>query len=97
MFTGRWPHELGIQWSCPLRGDVPTLAEHLGSLGYATAGFAGNTYYCSYDSGLDRGFTHYRDYVLDKLNAARTVSLVNESLKTIGKLGRFLPIPGLRS
>ena len=95
MFTGRWPHELAIQWSCPLNVDVPTLAEHLGSLGYATAGFAGNTFYCSYDSGLDRGFTHYRDYVLDKLNAARTVRLVNESLKTIGQLGRFLPIPGL--
>ena len=95
MFTGRWPHELAIEWTCPLRGDVPTLAEHLGSLGYATAGFVGNTFYCSYDSGLDRGFTHYEDYVLDELNAARTVRLVNESLKTIGQLGRFLPIPVL--
>jgi arylsulfatase A-like enzyme len=95
MFTGRWPHELAVQWSCPLQLDVPTLAEHLGSLGYATAGFAGNTFYCSYDSGLDRGFTHYRDYVFDELNAARSVRLVNELLKTIGQLGRFLPIPGL--
>ena len=95
MFTGRWPHELGIEWTCPLREDVPTLAEHLGSLGYATAGFAGNTFYCSYDSGLDRGFTHYQDYVLDRLNAARTVRLVNELLKTVGQLGRFLPIPAL--
>ena len=74
---------------------MPTLAEHLGSLGYATAGFVGNTVYCSYDSGLDRGFTHYQDYVLDKLNAARTVRLVNESLKILGQLGRFLPISGL--
>ena len=65
MFTGRWPHELAVEWMRPLRGDVPTLAEYLGSLGYATAGFAGNTFYCSYDSGLDRGFTHYEDYVLD--------------------------------
>jgi arylsulfatase A-like enzyme len=95
LFTGRWPHELGIKWSCPLRDDVPTLAEHLGSLGYATAGFAGNTFYCSYDSGLDRGFTHYRDYVLDWLNAARAVRLINESLKTFAQLGRFLPIPRL--
>jgi arylsulfatase A-like enzyme len=95
MFTGRWPHELGIKWSWPLREDVPTLAEYLGSLGYATAGFAGNTFYCSYDSGLGRGFTHYHDYVLDKLNAARTVKLVDESLQTIGKLGRFLPFPAL--
>jgi arylsulfatase A-like enzyme len=95
MFTGRWPHELAIKWSCPLPDDVPTLAEYLGSHGYATAGFAGNTFYCSYDSGLDRGFTHYQDYVFDKLNAARTVRLVSESLKTISQLGRFLPVSGL--
>jgi arylsulfatase A-like enzyme len=95
MFTGMWPHELAIEWTRPLRRDVPTLAEYLGSLGYATAGFAGNTYYCSYDSGLDRGFTHYQDYVLDKLNAARTVCLANKTLQTIGRFGRFLPISAL--
>jgi arylsulfatase A-like enzyme len=93
LFTGRWPHELAIEWMSPLREDVPTLAEHLGSLGYATAGFAGNTLYCAYDSGLNRGFTHYQDYVLDELNAARTVSLVNESLKALSQFGRFLPLP----
>ena len=49
-------------------------------------------FYCSYDSGLARGFTYYRDHVLDKLNAARTVRLVDESLKTISQLGRHLPI-----
>jgi arylsulfatase A-like enzyme len=95
MFTGKWPHDLAIKWSCPLRDDVPTLAEHLGALGYATAGFAGNTFYCSYDSGLDRGFTHYRDYVLDTLNSARTLRSVSETLKSVGRLGPFLPISGL--
>ena len=74
---------------------MPTLAEHLGSLGYATAGFVGNTLYCAYDGGLDRGFTHYEDYVLDARSALRTVWLVKASLKTIGQLGRILPIPGL--
>jgi arylsulfatase A-like enzyme len=93
MFTGRWPHELSVEWASPLREDAPTLAEHLGSLGYATAGFAGNTVYCSYDSGLDRGFTRFQDYVLDTLNAARTVKLVAESLKIIGRLGRFWSMP----
>ena len=95
MFTGRWPHELAVQWTSALREDVPTLAEHLQSLGYATAGFAGNTFYCSYDSGLDRGFTYYRDYVLDALSAARTNQVVKESLNIIGQLGRFLPISSL--
>ena len=52
---------------CPLSRNDPTLAEYLGSLGYATAGFVGNTFYCAYDSGLDRGFTHYEDYVLETL------------------------------
>ena len=90
-FTGRWPHELGIEWSGSLRRDVPTLAEHLGSLGYATAGFAGNTFYCSYDTGLDRGFTCFQDYVLNRLNAIRTVSMIDELLKATGSLERLLP------
>ena len=81
MFTGRWPHELDIKWKYPVGQDVPTLAEYLGSLGYATAGFVGNTLYCSYDCGLDRGFTCYRDYVLDMLNAAHSVRLVRVVLK----------------
>ena len=37
----------------------------LGSRGYATAGFAANIGYCSYDTGLNRGFTHFEDYWAD--------------------------------
>ena len=51
--------------------------------------------YCRYDSGLDRGFTDYRDYVLDKLSALRSVHLIDLSLKTLSQIGpalaRFLP------
>jgi arylsulfatase A-like enzyme len=90
LFTGRWPHELGTEWMCPMRGDVPTLAEYLGSLGYATAGFVGNTYYCAYDSGLDRGFAHYRDYRLDGLSALRTVGLVDSLLQTLDSVAPAL-------
>ncbi len=96
LFTGRWPHELGVKWMCPLEADAPTIADYLGSLGYATAGFVGNTFYCAYDSGLDRGFTDYRDYVLDRFSALRTVRLIDLSLKTLGQIGpalaRFLPL-----
>jgi arylsulfatase A-like enzyme len=77
MFTGRWPHELGVEWMTPLRGKFPTLAEYLGSHGYATAGFASNTLFCSYDTGIDRGFTHYEDYELGPLAAARTAFAVD--------------------
>jgi arylsulfatase A-like enzyme len=65
MFSGRLPHELGVEWATALRNNFPTLAENLGSRGYATAGFAANIGYCSYDTGLDRGFTHYEDYWAD--------------------------------
>ena len=65
MFTGRWAHELGVKWNTPLRTDFPTVAEYLGAQGYATAGFVANTMYCSYDTGLNRGFTHYEDYEID--------------------------------
>jgi arylsulfatase A-like enzyme len=65
MFSGRLPHELGVEWATALKNKFPTLAEVVGSRGYATAGFAANIGYCSYDTGLNRGFTHYEDYWAD--------------------------------
>ncbi|MHC5544646.1 sulfatase-like hydrolase/transferase, partial [Singulisphaera rosea] len=41
------------------------MAEVLGAQGYATAGFAANIGYCSYDTKLDRGFAHFDDYWTD--------------------------------
>ena len=64
LFTGRWPHELGVDWSTPLRPDVPTLAEYLGHRGYDSAGFVANLDYCGRESGLARGFAHYEDFPL---------------------------------
>jgi arylsulfatase A-like enzyme len=83
MFTGRWPHELGVEWMTPLGGKFPTLAEYLGSHGYATAGFAANTLFCSYDTGIDRGFAHYKDYELGSLDAIRTAHVVDLALKPV--------------
>jgi arylsulfatase A-like enzyme len=62
MFTGRWAGELSVGWGRPLDRSCPTLAGFLGSLGYDTAGFVANTTYCSYETGLDRGFDRYDDY-----------------------------------
>lgn len=62
MFTGRWSHEMSVGWNQPLDKTTPTLAEFLGEHGYGTAGFVANTTYCSYETGLDRGFVHYEDY-----------------------------------
>jgi arylsulfatase A-like enzyme len=62
MFTGRYPDELGANWYAPLERTPPTLAEVLARRGYATAGFAANSHYTSYDSGLERGFGHYEAF-----------------------------------
>jgi arylsulfatase A-like enzyme len=62
MFTGRWPHELRVNWKAPMRDDVPTLAGYLASRGYDTAGFVANLDYCNRETGLARGFAHYEDY-----------------------------------
>jgi arylsulfatase A-like enzyme len=62
LFTGRWPHELGVGGNRPLDGTYPTLAEFLARHGYAAAGFVGNTYFCNSWYGLARGFAHYEDY-----------------------------------
>jgi arylsulfatase A-like enzyme len=86
MFSGRWPHQIGVHWNTPLRPNFPTLAEYLGSHGYATAGFAANTYYCSYDTGVDRGFTHFEDYELDLLAAARTAYAVDTVYQGVFRL-----------
>jgi arylsulfatase A-like enzyme len=64
LFTGRWPYQLNSHRHLVLDAPCPTLAEFLGEQGYRTAGFAANTSYCSYESGLDRGFAHYEDYTL---------------------------------
>jgi arylsulfatase A-like enzyme len=62
LFTGRWPHELSTDWMWPLDRTYPTLAEEFSSRGYLTAGFCANVHYCSYETGLTRGFAHYEDY-----------------------------------
>ena len=89
MFTGRWLHELSVGWLTPLDRTRPTLAEFLGDRGYATAGFVANTYYCATDSGLGRGFTHYRDYIFPELTAFKTAVLVNRALEGLPGDRRF--------
>ncbi|HEX6559361.1 MAG TPA: sulfatase, partial [Longimicrobiales bacterium] len=60
--TGALPHQLEADWTSPLDRKTRTLAEFLRQHGYDTAGFVGNTYYCSEESGLNRGFIHYEDF-----------------------------------
>lgn len=75
MMTGRWTHELSAGINHPLDGTHPTLAEFLGSRGYATAGFVGNTTYCGVESGLSRGFAHFEDHDLTVLDTIWNTAL----------------------
>ncbi|HEX6132661.1 MAG TPA: sulfatase [Longimicrobiales bacterium] len=61
MFTGISPARLSTDWRSPLDDTAPTLAEHLTARGYETAGFVANLGYCGWESGLQRGFSHYED------------------------------------
>jgi arylsulfatase A-like enzyme len=93
LFTGQWPHELGVDWNSPLRDDVPTLAGYLAARGYDTAGFAANLDYCTRESGLARGFAHYEDFPVELYEVfARYVALGNrlEISDWAGVLGRIL-------
>ena len=64
MFTGRFRHKLTADFFQPFGTKWPTLAEALSSNGYATAGFVANFDYCTYESGLNRGFSHYEDFTV---------------------------------
>ena len=83
LFTGRWPHELGVDWKSPLRDDVPTLAGYLAAHGYDTAGFVANLDYCNRETGLARGFAHYEDFPFDPYDI----------LKRYTALGTRLDVP----
>jgi len=90
MFTGRWMHELSVGWKTPLDDARPTLAEFLGTKGYATAGFVANTSYCARDSGLGRGFTQYQDFIFPALNAFKKTVLGSRGLAGIQTAAEFL-------
>jgi arylsulfatase A-like enzyme len=64
IFTAKWPHELTSGWLSPLDETQTTLAEYLTAHGYDTAGFVANLDYCSWETGLSRGFAHYEDFPL---------------------------------
>lgn len=62
LFTGRFHHQLSVDWMDPLDDTWPTLAEAMLQGGYDTAGFVSNLNYTCFEVGVDRGFGHYEDY-----------------------------------
>lgn len=95
IMTGHWVHELSTDWSRPLDGTFPTLAEALDSLGYATGGFTANVVNTSAESGIARGFTHYDDYplffsaILRSTNLGREITGSPRLLELFGRHSQF--------
>lgn len=96
MFTGRWHHELSVDYFLPLDNTFPTLAEFLASLGYLTAGFVANSHYCGHETGLEQGFIRYQDHVVSlgevfsstRLRAVFAHKRIRKWLKSDEKLDR---------
>ncbi|MBP6824107.1 MAG: sulfatase-like hydrolase/transferase, partial [Acidobacteria bacterium] len=80
MFTGHFPHDCSTDWDKPLDRHYPTLAETLRGFGYATGGVVANTLICGYESGLNRGFTHYDDYSLSSSELLVSSSLIRATV-----------------
>jgi arylsulfatase A-like enzyme len=90
MFTGRWLHDLSVGWFTPLDRTYPTVAEYLGTRGFATSGFVANYSYCARDSGLARGFTRYQDFIFPRLTCFKMSALVSRALAGIQAIEDFL-------
>ncbi len=92
IFTGRLPHELFTNGETPINGgnplpsDYPTLAEVLTDNGYVTGGFVANLVYCSHAHGLDRGFTHYEDFLVSSQSVLLSSTFGVEIFKKMRRL-----------
>jgi arylsulfatase A-like enzyme len=75
MFTGHNAHEMAADYFAPLEEDKPTLATLLAASGYQTAGFVANANYCGWETGLQRGFSHYEDWPISLEQMAWSTSL----------------------
>jgi arylsulfatase A-like enzyme len=89
MFTGRWPHELSVDYGAPLDTVYPTLAEFLKTRGYVTAGFVANYGYCGYETGLNRGFIYYDDFPVS-LGEMVSSSTLTRTIANNFRLRRFI-------
>ncbi|MFN8574365.1 MAG: sulfatase [Gemmatimonadaceae bacterium] len=80
IFTARYPSSLSVDWRVPLDARPATMAEAFNQRGFATAGFAANHFYTSWESGLTRGFAHYEDYRRTWKQALLSISLLQTNL-----------------
>lgn len=88
LFTGLSASATHGDWLVPVRDDVPTLPEMLGTSGYRTAGFVANLLYTAAETGLARGFQHYDDYIVTPAGILSHSPLTRIDLKSDIELAR---------
>lgn len=94
MFTGRLPSEHKADWTEPLDGRYPTLAEALAAQGYRTGAFSANTSYVAPEWGLARGFSRFEAYGNSIVaDAATTIYGKKLAVNLLPRLG-YNDIPG---
>lgn len=94
MFTGRLPSEHKADWTEPLDGRYPTLAEALAARGYRTGAFSANTSYVAPEWGLARGFSRFEAYGNSIVaDAATTIYGKKLAVNLLPRLG-YHDIPG---
>ncbi len=76
IFTGRYAHELSVDWLTSLDAADLTIAERFRDAGYLTGGFVGN-YMVSHEPGVARGFVHYEDFQRNVRQLAMSASLTS--------------------
>jgi arylsulfatase A-like enzyme len=99
LFTGRYPDQLSVDWARPLDATHPTLAERFSARGYATAGFVANPQYAGYETGLNRGFSHFEDYMASPGELLRSAAISREVVQNaaLRQKIRYYEFPGRKT
>ena len=88
MFTGRWHHELDANWD-DVAGRNARPWPNTWALRAMPRQDSSPTAGMFVRYGLDRGFTHYEDYILEYLLPFRTAWLVDKAVKLLSDAGRL--------
>jgi arylsulfatase A-like enzyme len=102
MFTGYAASDLTANWTRPLDGAHPTLAEVFADHGYRTMAISANLDYGTWDSGLGRGFQHFRAHRRTLQQLLRATSYTQTALyeelieaRSLGEAWRAVSSPDL--
>ncbi|QDV36781.1 sulfatase [Tautonia plasticadhaerens] len=88
LMTGKWASQACHGRYGAMEPDGTTLAEALAARGYDTAGFVANTYYCTYSTGLSRGFSRYEDLTVTLSTVLTTTAVGGKIVDWIGSISQ---------